>query len=363
MTNNIDTYTHLKHASNIENVDFAIYDWLDKKLNLSCNSNDGFKKVPVMWVTPERAFQVKHNKEFRDYDGTLNLPMITAERISIVKDVKNNATYYTNLPPNNNRHIVARRINQKKTSEFANASREREGSVIGFVKRRKNEKVVYQYDSMMLPVYATFTYSITLVTQFQQQMNELVQPFLSITGSTRYFLVERDGYKYECFIEPNFDIKNNISSMDEEERRYITNITIKVLANLIGQDENETESIIKTYENAVELKFPRENVILSKTLKVPKELQIAPPSNATQIYSNVLMKKVFVVGNTVDSVYRIDHNFNSRDILVVVRTNGGEDGTDFGRVEVAIDYTDPNSINLDFGDIIPNEYYYVTVLG
>ena len=223
----------LTHVSSIENVDFAFYDWLDLELNLSCNSKNGFKKVPVLWVTPERAFQVKQNKEFRDINGTLNIPMITVERTSISKDVKYNGTYYANLPPNDNRQIIARRINQKKTSEFANADNEKKNRAIGFVSRRKNEKIVYQYDSMLLPVYANFTYNITVFTQFQQQMNELLQPFLARTGSNRYFLVERDGYKYECLIQPDFETKNNIASMEEEERRYITGITVRVLAKLI----------------------------------------------------------------------------------------------------------------------------------
>jgi len=331
----------LTHASSIENVDFAFYDWLDKELNLSCNSKDGFKKVPVIWVTPERAFQVKQNKEFRDINGTLNVPLMTVERTSINKDVKNNATYYTNLPPKNNRQIIARRINQKKTSEFANADNLR------------------RYG--LLPVYANFTYNITIFTQFQQQMNELLQPFLARTGSTRYFLVERDGYKYECFIEPNFDTKNNIASMEEEERRYITNITVKILANLVSEGANQTDSVIKTYENAVEIKLPRESLIVAKTEQViPKEIVTPQGSNiGTQIYSNVLMKKVFVIGDGINSLYTVVHNFNTRDIITIVRENGN----DYSRVEVAIDYSDPNFIVLDMGDIIDQDSYSVTVMG
>jgi len=351
----------LTYASSIENVDFALYDWLDITLNLSCNSKDGFKKVPVLWVTPERAFQVKQNKEFRDINGTLNVPMITVERTAINKDQKINATYYANLPPKNNRQVIARRINQKKTSEFANADSNRKYGPVGFVSPKKNEKVVYQFDSMLLPIYANFTYNITIFTQFQQQMNELLQPFLAKTGSTRYFLVERDGYKYECFIEPNFETKNNVASMEEEERRYVTNITIKVLANLVSDGVNQVDSVIKTYENAVEIKLPRESLIVAKTQQVlPKELTTPIASNTgTQIYSNVLMKKVFLIGDGTNSLYTVVHNFNTRDIITIVRENGG----DYSRVEVAIDYSNPNHIDLDMGDPIAVNSYSVTVMG
>ena len=351
----------LTYASSIENVDFAFYDWLDKELNLSCNSKDGFKKVPVLWVTPERAFQVKQNKEFRDINGTLNVPMMTIERTKIEKDQKNAATYYANLPPKDNRHIIAKRINQKKTSEFANADSNRKYGAIGFVSPRKNEKVVYQYSSMLLPVYASFSYSITIFTQFQQQMNELIQPFITRTGSTRYFLIKRDGYKYECFIEPNIDTKNNVAEMGEEERRYITTISIRVLANLVSEGANQTDSVIKTFENAVEIKLPRESIIVAKTEQViPKEIVSPQGTNVgTQVYSNVLMKKVFVIGDGINSLYTVVHNFNTRDIITIVRENGG----DYSRVEVAIDYSDPNFIVLDMGDIIDQDSYSVTVMG
>lgn len=100
------------------------------------------------------------------------------------------------------------------------------------------------------------TYNISLFTQYQQQMNELLQPFLTRTGNARYFIIERNKYKYECFIEQNFDVKNNISSMEEEEeRKYITNVTIKVIANLVSDGANQVDSIIKTYENAVDVKL------------------------------------------------------------------------------------------------------------
>jgi hypothetical protein len=355
-----DNNLNLTYASTIENVDFAFYEWLDKELNLFCSSKDGFKKVPVVWVTPERAYQVKINKEFRDIDGTLNVPLLTVERTSIEKDQKINGTYYANIPPRDNRHVVSRRINQKKTSEFVNAEKKKQYGSISFVSPKKSDKIVYEYNSMLLPVYAKFTYNLTVFTQFQQQMNEIIQPFLARFGSTRYFLIENDGYKYECFLEPNIETKNNINSMEEEERRYITNITIKVLGVMVSQGANEEDTIFKTYENAVEIRLPRESLIVAKTEKrLPKEVVTLPTNVGIQINSNVALKKTFLIGDSVNSQYKIVHNLNSRDILVIVRENFD----DYSRVEVAIDYSDPNHIDIDMGDIIDPGTYTVTIMG
>lgn len=353
----------LTTPSTIENVDFAMFDWLDKELNLSCNTKDGFKKVNTIWVTPERSFQIKNNKDNRDINGTINLPIITLERGSINKDQKNSATYYANLPPKNDRILINKRINQKKTSEFANADYKRKYGEVEFIKPRKtNPKVVYEYKSILLPVYVQITYTISIFTQFQQQMNEILQPFTTKTGSTRYFLVERDGYKYECFIEPNFDIKNNIASMEEEERRYITTITIKTLANIQTSGVNQDDSIIKTFENPVEIKLPRENLLLQiESPTQPKQLsQVLGPNAAKQITSNVAIKKTFTIGNATDSVYVVVHNLNTRDMYISVRENFAPD---YSQVTVGITYDTLDQISIDMGDIISSDSYVVTIIG
>ena len=49
-------------ASTIESIDYSIVSWLKEDLNLRARSNEGFFQVPVLWQTPERAFQIKNDK-------------------------------------------------------------------------------------------------------------------------------------------------------------------------------------------------------------------------------------------------------------------------------------------------------------
>ena len=70
--------------STIETIDFAMFNYLDKHCNLHTDSNKGWKKVPVIWVGAERAFQVKERKEMRDSGGMLMLPMMSVERLSLI---------------------------------------------------------------------------------------------------------------------------------------------------------------------------------------------------------------------------------------------------------------------------------------
>ena len=254
-----DPNINLINISTLEAVDAAVVEWIDKELNISCETSDGFTKVPVVWTTPERAFQIKNNKDLRDINGTINPPLIAVERTSISKDSKNNATYFANLPPNLDVIYISKRINQEKSSEFQKAQRAKQTGRISFVSPRKeSKKVVYEYQTIMAPIYATLTYTINIFTNYLQQMNEIVHPFITRPGSTRYILIEKNGYKFELFIEPRIESKNNVNNLEQEERKYNTTITFYVLGNINSDSLNEPDKVIKTYENAVDIKFPKE---------------------------------------------------------------------------------------------------------
>ena len=49
--------------STLEKIDESFYRHIDEKLNIHTTTKSGFQKVPVLWLTAERAFQIKNNKE------------------------------------------------------------------------------------------------------------------------------------------------------------------------------------------------------------------------------------------------------------------------------------------------------------
>ena len=82
--------------STLETIDFALFDFINKKMNNSSTRNDGWEKVPVIWVSSERSFLSKNNKDLRDDDGTIKLPLITIEKTSVAKDLTFKGAYYGN---------------------------------------------------------------------------------------------------------------------------------------------------------------------------------------------------------------------------------------------------------------------------
>ncbi len=258
--------------SKIETVDFAMFEWVKEDMDIHATTNRGFKKVPVIWVSGERSYQIKNHKELRDTEGSLIFPVISVERTAINKDPRRRGSLQAFLPPinkhNNFTLYTHGKINQDKTSKFASTNAKRTYKQDNF--RFKNENVVEDSYFVKSPTYVDMTYVITLRAEYQQQMNEMLQPFITKTGNINSFFVKKDGHHYEAFIQQDFSFSNNISSVEQEERIYQTTITINVLGHLNGQGPNDDGPKVYKQEGVAKVKITgeRESVSVSRTKKV-----------------------------------------------------------------------------------------------
>ncbi len=249
--------------STIETIDFALYDWLNEELNIHCSTNEGWKKVPLIWSMAERAYQIKDNKDLRSKDVFI-LPAISIERVSLVKDPAFKGVAWSHIPRRNDAKggaiTYSRTINQKKTSNFANATSEKKFKQQTFP--FENKKTVYTTMTSPVPTYVVANYKLTINAEYQQQMNEIFNPFITYPGQINNFFIHRDGHKFEGFVQNDFGLENNISNLGEEERSFKTTIDLKVLGYLVGSGKNDNQPKITIRENAVEFKFSRERVML-----------------------------------------------------------------------------------------------------
>ena len=253
-------------ASDIENIDYSITSWLKENLKLSSTTNEGFKEVPVLWQAPERAYQIKNDLGIRDYGGALNMPFMGIERTGITKDPYRKGSFQAHLYSNkkngrSGRMVIAKRIVQDKTRNFAVADGTRTTNNSSARKNwspRVNSKIVIQTLSIPIPVYVNIEYKISIKAEYQQQINELMTPFLTRPGQINSFLLRRNGHLYEAFIDENFTHGNNVSDMQEDSRQFTTDFTIRVLGYLIGEGPNDDRRLVKVEENAVTVSYPRE---------------------------------------------------------------------------------------------------------
>ena len=259
--------------STLETIDLAMYQWLDETLNVFATTNRGWNKVPLIWVSAERAFQIKSDKDLRDEFGVLKLPLMTVERSSIVKDPSRKGIYQANIPPVNDAKggaiRVSKRINQSKTGDFANAHAYKTtpnfgvgGPLVGQQNfPYKNKKVVYDVLTMPVPTYVNVTYSVTLKGEYFQQINEMLTPFLVRTGQINNFFINADGHKFEGFLPQDFAQNNNVANLGDDERSFETKMDIRILGYLVGANKNDERPKITVRESFVEVRFPREHVV------------------------------------------------------------------------------------------------------
>jgi hypothetical protein len=66
---------------------------------------------------------------------------------------------------------------------------------------RVNSKIVVEFLSIPIPIYVNLDYKIIVKTEYQQQMNDLTQPFMTRTGQINSFVMKRNGHLYEAFID------------------------------------------------------------------------------------------------------------------------------------------------------------------
>ena len=254
--------------STIETIDYAMMSWLQEDLQLSTTTNEGFLKPPVLWQVPERTFQIKNEKSLRDDAGALKLPLISLERTGITKDPARKGSFQANLYSKNKngrsgRLILAKRIVQDKTRNFAVASGTRTNTDAARQRNypRINQKIVIQTLSIPIPVYVQVGYKIMLKAEYQQQMNDMIAPFIARTGQINAFVMKRNGHLYEAFIDQGFTHTNNVNNLAEDMRMFTSEITINVLGYLMGEGASDDRPIVRIDENTVEITFPNEGPV------------------------------------------------------------------------------------------------------
>jgi hypothetical protein len=267
-----DTKEITYQPSTLETIDTGIYEWVDKVLDLHTKTNKGIYKVPVLWLGSERVFQVKNDQRIRDKVGKLILPLTTINRTTVTKDPAFKGAIQANLVETNDYRGgaigAAKRINQEKTSNFQSTIQNKitkGNQQTG--KNPENSEIVYDTFEIPVPVYVAITYSVTLRTEYQQQMNDLMSPFITKTDQINSFVFTQDGHKYEGFIQQDYSMNNNTTNIGEEERMFETKIDIKVQGYLMGEGYNRDKPNFSRRENRAKLRFTGERVMVGD--KIP----------------------------------------------------------------------------------------------
>ena len=272
-TNEITQTSIPIRPSTLETVDFAIFNYIKENLNIHVDTNEGYKRVPVIFQTQERPVMVKKSPDLREAGfgahDSLIYPLISIQRTSVNKDVTRRGKYYSPLPQSADgsmgRIEIARTVNQLKTRDRSNAdSIRRSASGTDANKKtfpRESTRVVYDVYTIPAPVYLDIGYQISMRSEYIQQMNEMSTHFIVSGGARNYFVLEHEGHRYEAFVQADFTQENNAASLGTDERMFTSNVTIQVLGYIL--DQEKIESAIKITQSPAEIVIGRERAVLS----------------------------------------------------------------------------------------------------
>jgi len=252
--------------STIEDIDRALFNYVNDDVNVFCNTNEGFKKVPVLFASPERAFSIKDDPELRKNGRTLEYPLISIVRGQMINNPANKGKYGVYIPPyfgfykKGGAIPIARRVNQDKSRLRANATAEKTFKQDTFP--FDNERVVYDTLYVPMPTYVEVTYEVKMIAEFQQQMNEIISAFMGRFSTPVAFKIQHEGNVYEAFGDETFTNEGNNSGLGTDERIFKSTTTITVLGYILGADKNEDVPAVVVRESAAEVTIGRERTVL-----------------------------------------------------------------------------------------------------
>lgn len=223
----------------LETVDSAVRDYFDKKISISVDTEKGRNKVPVIFAAGERWKMIRDNKGLRDENGTLILPVIAIRRTNIDRTPGMRA-----LGQETPFITISKRIHDK-TGNIQNLVNTRK--LNGFPQLRKSP--VFEYLTIPFPDFAVVFYEIVIWTQYQTQMNEILQKiFYNYEHMDSFVMpVEYDGkkrkgnsYYFVGFRDGTVVPQSNVEEFTNQERIIKYSYTIKVPAYFILDPDDES---------------------------------------------------------------------------------------------------------------------------
>jgi len=257
-------------GSSIEDIDFAVYNFVNDDLNIFVDTNEGFEKVPVLYAIPERAFQIKNDPDIRPNGRTLKYPLISIHKNAVTQDPANKGIYGVHQYPIHDYYDrggaipIARQLEQNETQKFANANaiRKSDGGQNKDYQTfpGKNPNIVYETLYVPMPTYVEMTYNVEIVTEYQQQMNQILTSFHRVAGRRAVFNIKHQSNSYEAMMENNFSIDYKNDGIDVTERIFSTSVSLKVLGYLIGDKDNQDTPVIAKRQSPAKIRFARDRV-------------------------------------------------------------------------------------------------------
>lgn len=244
----------------IEDVDRAMFRLFNEDLPFYYTQGEAMKRIPCVFAGGERAMILRKKEPLRDRQGALVLPLVSILRNGI------DQTADKGIGPGTGSITLRKKIAQEdrifKRLSNQNNLRNQDNTVgstgEGSASLDLTNKNVYEIITMPNPRFFKATYEITFWAQYLQQMNSIIEAFItSYNNSTaRSFKIETNkGYWFVATVESGLSDSNNFDGYQDDERLIKTSITMSVTGYIINPQFPGAPKVFRRYVSAPKVQF------------------------------------------------------------------------------------------------------------
>ena len=191
-------------------IDETLINYIDHVIKPSINDNDRVVPVEVIYASPERWKSIRKDGFMRDpKNDKLQTPLIALRRTAIARNGLTN--------PSNKYVYQTHKLSWNKNNAYDRFA------------LQNNIQPSEQFNNVIVPDYVDLTYEVLLWTEYQEQMNHLVEQ-INVENDEWWGL--RNQYKFRVRID-NYDNQNELPA--ENQRFVRTTFNMKVSAYLVPE--------------------------------------------------------------------------------------------------------------------------------
>ena len=227
-----------KISVGLVDIDTAIIKYMDEVIQPFVVQDDLKVSVPILYANPERWKNTRKDGVLRDTRGKLQIPLIMIKRDSIRKNTLNNP------------------INKYLERDFYSTSWNSRNKYDRFA-IQNGIKESKRYVSVMYPDFYDVQYSCMIWTEYQQQMNGLVE---QISFEVENYWGDKNKYKFKTSVE---SYNNSVVLPQRSDRLVRSEFTLMVKAYLLP------EISVDKYGNPIDtnmVRFTNKKLIITERI-------------------------------------------------------------------------------------------------
>ena len=244
----------------IEDVDRAMFDLFDKDLPFYYEIEGDMKRIPCIFAGGERAMILRRKKPLRDRQGALILPLVSVMRTGIDQETEKgigpgDGTLTIRKKLAEEDRAYKRLVNQEGLRNQSNIPTDAKSTNLNLGVTTKN---IYEVLTIPSPRFFKATYEITFWAQYLQQMNDIIEAFITSYNIdiARSFKIETEkGYWFVATVDSGLNDSTNFDGYADEERLIKTSISMSVTGYIINPKFPGAPSVFRRYVSAPKVQF------------------------------------------------------------------------------------------------------------